>query len=205
MVTVQVSNNIFHHCFKFSRMTDPQPIFCCEHVYITKESKNKPYKDPYSEHHCALYRSFLAFAERRQRAWSLIGVIRGVDSRSLVPLPSNALSLSPIILPHLVLTPEALENIPITPDTQYVIHVINSTRFRLFHVVSILRKPAKPRARLEGDYSGSVVRKWFANGEPFKLKVHKRDFKCLVDSILYWLVLRVNLATRSMLPAIRNG
>lgn len=196
--TIYLSSSLNFH--EQSIMTDLQPIFCCEHVNIGKEIKT--YKDPYSEHHYALYRSFLAFAQRRQRAWSLMRVIRDADSRPLVPLPPDTLpSLSPTMLPHPVLTPAALENNPITLDTQYVIHVVSRHDFG---PVMSHRYFACP-ANLDHDWEEATLVQWFANGEPFKLKAHKWDFKCLVDSVFYRLVVRPNLALRSMPPGISNG
>jgi hypothetical protein len=177
-------------------MTEPQPIFCCEHAVIRKE--NKPYKDPYRNCHNALYRSFLAFAERKRRARSLVRLIRQVDSRSpTFPPPYYPPSSSPAVS-YPVLTPEALENNPITPDTPYAIHLI--TRYDFGRVIS--HRYFICPANLEHDWREATLIQWFASGEPFKLKAHKWDFKCPVDSMFYRFVLMPNLTLRSMLPAI---
>lgn len=172
-------------------MTDPQQIFCCEHAQIRKESKL--YKDPYREYHSALYRSFLAFSERRRRAWALMKLIREVDSR---PTVSDAASFSPSAIAQQVLTPEALEDNPITPGTPYILHLI--TRHDFGPVVSH-RYFACP-SNLEDDWEEATLAQWFAIGESFKLRACKWDFKCPVDSMFYRLVLRPNLALRPMQP-----
>ena len=175
-------------------MTDPQPIFCCEQAQIRKE--HMLYKDPYRECHYTLYRSFLAFSERRRRACALMKLIREADSRPVSPPVSDAAPISSPAVPHQVLTPEALENSPVTPETPYVLHLI--TRHDFGPVISH-RYFACP-SNLEDDWEEATLVQWFANGEAFKLRVHKWDFKCPVDSIFYRLVLRPNLALRSMQP-----
>jgi hypothetical protein len=183
-----------------SIMTDPQPTFCCEQAQIRKE--NKLYKDPYRKYHHALCRSFLAFSERRRRAWAFMKLIRGADSRPANPSVLDAALFSSPAVSHLVLTPEALENNPITPETPYVIHLI--TRHDFGPVISH-RYFACP-AKLEDDWEEATLVQWFANGEPFKLKAHKWDFKCPVDSMFYRLVLRPNLALRpTQVGAYREG
>lgn len=178
-------------------MTDPQTIFCCEHAQARNE--NKPYKDPYREHHGDLYRSFIAFSERRQRAWALMRLIRENDSRPMALL-SQAPSSSPASPPRPVLTREALGNNPITLVTPYIIHL--TTRHDFGPVISH-RYFACP-ANLEQDWKEATLVHWFASGEQFKLKAHKWDFKCPVDSMFYRMILRPNLALRPV-PAGING
>lgn len=195
LATTQSGNSVqsqLHYFLPPSIMTDPRPIFCCEKAHVRKE--NKPYKDTYTECHIALFQSFLAFAERRQRARSLINLIRGADSKGPAPLLSNASLSSPPRAPQPVLTPEALENNPITPDTPYIIHL--STRHDFGPVVS--HRYFVCPSNLEHDWREATLVQWFANGEPFKLKINKWDIKCLQDAMFYRLVLRPNLALRTM-------
>jgi hypothetical protein len=172
-------------------MNDPQTIFCCEHVKIRNE--NKPYKDPYREHYGDLYQSFIAFSERRQRAWALMRLIRDNDPRPVAYYPRDAPSSSASLL-RSVLTREASENNPITLDTPYIIHL--TTRHDFGPVISH-RYFACP-ANFEHDWKEATLVQWFAKGEQFKLKAHKWDFKCPVDSLFYRMILRPNLVLRSM-------
>lgn len=175
-------------------MADPQPIFCCEQAYFRKE--NKLFQDPYKECHTALFKSFMCFAERRQRACSLIKLIRGTDSRATASLPSNTPQFLSLTQPQPVLTPEALENNPITPEIPYIIHLI--TRHDFGPVIS--HRYFVCPSNIDHDWTEVTLVQWFAKGEPFKLQANKWDFKCSKDSMFYRLVLRPNLALRAMPP-----
>lgn len=171
-------------------MVDSRPIFCCERAAIRNEVH--PYKDPYKERHGELCRSFLAFSQRRQRAWALVSLIHGADSRPLLQPLSNS-RCEPSRPPHVVFTPEAANNNPITLKTAYVVHLI--TRYDFGPVISH-RYFACPE-NLEHDWKEASLVQWFSSGGSFKLKAHKWDFKCLPDSMFFRVELRPNLNFRS--------
>lgn len=98
------------------------------------------------------------------------------------------------LLYHSLFTPEALENSPITPDTSYIIHLAT---WHDFGPVISHRYFACP-ATLEHHWQEATLVQWFANGEQFKLQAHKWNLKCPVDSLFYRMILRPNLALRSI-------
>jgi hypothetical protein len=169
-------------------------------VHSQTRNHNRPHKDRHREYHEALCRSFLAFAERRGRASSLMKLIRGADTSSKVaPLPNTPASAK-LEVPSPVLTPEALKNNPITTDTRYVMHL--TTRHDFGPVISHRYFVCPPN--LEQDWLEVTLVQWFAKGEPFRLKAEKWDLKCPEDSRFYRLILRPNLALRSVSLTIGN-
>jgi hypothetical protein len=182
-------------------MSIPKPIFCCgAPVPVSTSNSNKPHNDPNRELHHALYRSFLAFAERRQRAAALRALILGVDTEPTLPPPTNTLPTSQQQIPTPVLTREALENNPITPKTLYVIHL---TARQDFGPVLSHRYFVCP-LNLQHDWIEASLEQWFATGEQFKFTAEKWDLKCITDSRFYRLTLRPNLAMRASPLTVGN-
>jgi hypothetical protein len=180
-------------------MSMPEPIFCCAAaVPVSTSNSAKLHHDPNRELHHALYRSFLAFAERRQRTAALLALILGGGGDAESTTPSSAPETPPpssqAWIPPPILTPDALLNNPITATTLYVIHL---TSRHDFGPVLSHRYFVCP-LRLELDWAEASLEQWFASGEQFKLQAEKWDLKCASDSRFYRLTLRPNLALRSI-------
>ncbi|TVY17195.1 hypothetical protein LARI1_G006402 [Lachnellula arida] len=173
-------------------MPSTAPIFCCTAAVPVKTSiDNKPHHDPNRELHDAIFRSFLDFAIRRQRAGDLLELLaRGAGAAyqktTLPTAPPTPMSIPPFTL-------EALKDNPLTPQTPYCIHL---TSRHDFGPVYSHRYFACPE-RLEDDWREISLVQWFAEGEPFKMKAEKWDIKCVRDSTFFRLSLRPNLGMRN--------
>jgi len=141
-------------------MPGPEPIFCCEAAACSYTGNNKPHQDPYRERHYALYQSFIAFAQRRHRGWSLLKLIQGANIRTTALSPPNAAPSSQLNLPQAMLTPEALKNNPITLDTPYIIHL--TTRHDFGPAIS--HRYFVCPSDLEHDWAEATLPQWFAEG-----------------------------------------
>lgn len=167
-------------------MSSPEPIFCCESAVPPNPSKNiKLHRNPDRELHSAIYQSFLAFAERRQRSTALMSLILGMGDVS-----SKTSSLSPSTkFPHQkpvpVLTTESLKNNPITPSTDYVMHLVSRHDFG--PVISHRYFVCPPN--LHQDWTEASQVHWFAMGGPFNVKAEQWDLKCTSDSKFYRMTL----------------
>ncbi|TVY33543.1 hypothetical protein LSUB1_G006538 [Lachnellula subtilissima] len=174
-------------------MSNTAPIFCCTAAVPVKTSiDNKPHHDLNRELHDAIFRSFLDFAIRRQRAGDLLKLIAngaGVDSCPKMTSPTAP--PTPMLIPPFTL--EALKDNPLTPQTPYCIHL---TSRHDFGPVYSHRYFACPEL-LEDDWSEISLVQWFAEGEPFKMKAEKWDIKCVGDSKFFRLSLRPNLGMRN--------
>jgi hypothetical protein len=162
-----------------SKMSLPEPIFCCASaVPVNTSNTSKLYNDPNREIHNAIYQSFLAFADRRERAVALMALIRGDESEPEKVLPLKKMAVPQALMPLPVLTVEALRHNPITPNTPYVIHL--TSRHDYGPVYSHRYFVCPPN--LQQDWIEVSLEQWFAVGEQFKLKAEKWDIKCLEDS-----------------------
>ncbi|TVY93602.1 hypothetical protein LAWI1_G002940 [Lachnellula willkommii] len=109
-------------------MPSTAPIFCCTAAVPVKTSiDNKPHHDPNRELHDAIFRSFLDFAIRRQRAGDILELLaRGAGAAyqkaTLSTAPPIPMSIPPFTL-------EALKDNPLTPQTPYCIHLTSRHDF----------------------------------------------------------------------------
>jgi hypothetical protein len=167
-------------------MPSTAPIFCCSAAVPVKTSvDNKPHNDPNRELHDAIFRSFLDFAIRRQRAGDLLKLITPGQEKDSPSAPPT-----PMVIPPF--TPEALKDNPLTPSTPYCIHVTSRHDFGPVYSHRYFACPEK----LEDDWKEISLVQWFAEGRPFKMKAEKWDVKCVSDSKFFRLSLRPNLGMR---------
>jgi hypothetical protein len=197
----------------------PQRIFCCKAAGpVGVSPTTKLHNDPNRELHEAIFRSFLAFAvrrqdladfveeeakQRRQESARLLALISGItdpDSRSSIPPPpATAPPLQPPIqqaAPAPIFTPEALKNNPLTPQTPYVIHLTSRVNFGPVYSHRYFACPWD----LQHDWIEVSLVHWFAAGEPFKMKAEKWDVRCEKDEHFFRLTLRPNLGMRPLAP-----
>jgi hypothetical protein len=193
-----------------------QRIFCCKAAGPAPVvSDIKLHNDPNRELHEAIFRSFLAFAVRRQvladfveeearerkqesaRILALISGITNPDSEFL-PLPAtpppSLRFLQPVPAP--IFTLEALKNNPLNPQVPYVIHLTSRVNFGPVYSHRYFACPWD----LQHDWVEMSLVHWFAAGEPFKMKAEKWDVKCEKDEHFFRLTLRPNLAMRPVAP-----
>jgi hypothetical protein len=194
-------------------------IFCCKAAGpVGVSPTTKLHNDPNRELHEAIFRSFLAFAvrrqdladfmeeeakQRRQETARLLALISGIadphGESSIPPSPATLLSPPPPTqqaAPAPIFTAEALKNNPLTPQTPYVIHLTSRVNFGpvLSH-----RYFACPWD-LQHDWIDMSKVHWFAAGEPFKMKAEKWDVRCEKDDHFFRLELRPNLGMRPLVP-----
>jgi hypothetical protein len=189
----------------------PKRIFCCKAAGPVPVASNiKLHNDPNRELHEAIFRSFLAFALRRQdlagfveenakqrkeesaRLLTLVGGITNPDSD--VPPPPPPRFLQPASAP--IFTFEALKNNPLTPQVPYVIHLTSRVNFGPVYSHRYFACPWD----LQHDWVEMSLVHWFAAGEPFKMKAEKWDVKCEKDEHFFRLTLRPNLEMRPVAP-----
>jgi hypothetical protein len=194
-----------------------QRIFCCKAAGPVPVASNiKLHNDPNREVHEAIFRSFLAFAVRRQdladfieeaakarkqesaRLLSLLSGVTGPDSEvpppPATPPPPQPRFLQPAPAP--VFTLEALKNNPLTPQVPYVMHLTSRVNFGPVYSHRYFACPWD----LQNDWVEMSLVHWFAAGEPFKMKAEKWDVKCEKDEHFFRLTLRPNLAMRPVAP-----
>jgi hypothetical protein len=200
----------------------PQQIFCCKAAGPVAASNNtKLHNDPNRELHEAIFRSFLAFAvrrqdlaafleeemkkaeQRRQESARLLALISGISEPdgvlSIPPPPTIALPPAPStqqVAPAPIFTLEALKNNPITPQTPYIIHLTSRVNFGPVYSHRYFACPWN----LQHDWIEVSLIHWFAAGEPFKLKAEKWDIRCEKDEHFFRLTLRPNLVMRPLAP-----
>ena len=194
-----------------------QRIFCCKAAGPVPIAGNvKLHNDPNREIHDAIFRSFIAFAIRRQeladsveeaakqrkqesaRLLALISGIANPDSK-IPPPPATPPPPAPRILqsaPAPIFTFEALKNNPLTPQVHYVIHLTSRVNFGPVYSHRYFACPWD----LRHDWIEVSLIHWFAEGEPFKMKAEKWDVKCEKDEHFFRLTLRPNLAMRPVAP-----
>ena len=195
----------------------PQRIFCCKAAGPAPvASDTKLHNDPNRELHEAIFRSFLAFAvrrqvladfveeearERKQESARLLALISGItnpDSEFLplpaTPPPPSLRFLQPVPAP--IFTLEALKNNPLNPQVPYVIHLTSRVNFGPVYSHRYFACPWD----LQHDWIEMSLVHWFAAGEPFKMKAEKWDVKCEKDEHFFRLTLRPNLAMRPVAP-----
>lgn len=103
-------------------MATAQPIFCCAQTTpIDVSNSSKLHNDPNRPVHEAIYRSFMAFAARRERTAALICLLTG-EKPSPEPMP-------PVVDTSALFDPEALASNPVTPNTPYVVHMTSRHDF----------------------------------------------------------------------------
>jgi hypothetical protein len=122
-------------------MTGTEPIFCCSSATpIALTNTYKLHNDPNREIHDAIFRSFLAFAVRKQRSATLLALIMShIHEEPAMASPINTLPAAQRATPAPVLTTEALQNNPLTSQTPYVIHLTSRHDFRTRMLTPILR------------------------------------------------------------------
>jgi hypothetical protein len=201
----------------------PQRIFCCKAAGPVGASTNtKLHNDPNRELHEAIFRSFLAFAVRRQdlsdfleeetrkaekrrqesaRLLALISGITDADGDFSIPPPPAIPATPPPpppqqVIPAPIFTPETLKNNPITPQTPYVIHLTSRVNFGPVYSHRYFACPWD----LQHDWIEASLLHWFAAGEPFKMKAEKWDVRCKKDEHFFRLTLRPNLGMRPLAP-----
>ncbi|TVY37044.1 hypothetical protein LOCC1_G008185 [Lachnellula occidentalis] len=171
-------------------MPSTAPIFCCTAAVPVRTSiDNKQHHDQNREVHDAIFRSFLDFAIRRQRAGDLLKIIAD-GAGTCDKTTSQTTPPPPMCIPPFTL--EALKDNPLTSPTLYCIHL---TSRRDFGPVYSHRYFACPE-KLEDDWREISLVQWFAEGAPFKMKAEKWDIKCVGDSTFFRLSLRPNLGMR---------
>jgi hypothetical protein len=195
----------------------PQRIFCCKAAGPAPVANNiKLHNDPNRELHEAIFRSFLAFAvrrqvladfveeearERKQESARLLALISGITNPNseVPPLPATPPPPSPRLLqpmPAPIFTLEALKNNPLDPQVPYVIHLTSRVNFGPIFSHRYFACPWD----LQHDWVEMSLVHWFAAGEPFKMKAEKWDVKCEKDEHFFRLTLRPNLAMRPVAP-----
>ena len=176
-------------------MPSAAPIFCCSAAIPVKTSiDNKPYNDSNRELHDAVFRSFLDFAIRRQRAGDLLKLITPIQGNHSQPAPST-----PMVVPPFTI--EALKDNPLTPLTPYCIHVTSRHDFGPVYSHRYFACPEN----LEDDWREISLVQWFAEGSPFKMKAEQWDVKCIGDSKFFRLSLRPNLEMREQGKDVEEG
>lgn len=189
-----------------------QRIFCCKAAGPVPIVGNvKLHNDPNREIHEAIFRSFIAFAVRRQeladfaeeaakqrkqesaRLLALISGIANLDSEIPPPPPAPRILQS---TPAPIFTFEALKNNLLTPQVPYVIHLTSRVNFGRVYSHRYFACPWD----LQHDWVEVSLIHWFAEGEPFKMKAEKWDVKCEKDEHFFRLTLRPNLAMRDVVP-----
>ena len=194
-----------------------QRIFCCKAAGPVPVASNiKLHNDPNRELHEAIFRSFLAFAVRRQdladfveeeakqrerESTRLLALIGGfinpegeVPPPPATPLPPPPRFLQPASTP--VFTLEALKNNPLTPQVPYVMHLTSRVNFGPVYSHRYFACPWD----LQHDWIEMSLIHWFAAGEPFKMKAEKWDVRCEKDEHFFRLTLRPNLEMRPIAP-----
>jgi len=199
----------------------PPRIFCCRDAAPVNHSNNtKLHNDPNRELHESIFRSFLAFAvrrqdladffeeerknadQRRQESARLLALISGVamldEESSIPPPPGTPPPLPPPLqaIPAPVLTAEALKNNPLAPQTPYVIHLTSRVNFGPVYSHRYFACPWD----LQHDWTEVSLVQWFAAGEPFKMKAEKWDVRCEKEEQFFRLTLRPNLGMRPLAP-----
>ncbi|PMD46220.1 hypothetical protein L207DRAFT_612721 [Hyaloscypha variabilis F] len=168
-----------------------QRIFCCKAAGPVPVASNiKLHNDPNREVHEAIFRSFLAFAVRRQDLADFI------EEAAKARKQESARLLSLLSAPAPVFTLEALKNNPLTPQVPYVMHLTSRVNFGPVYSHRYFACPWD----LQNDWVEMSLVHWFAAGEPFKMKAEKWDVKCEKDEHFFRLTLRPNLAMRPVAP-----
>ncbi|KAE9370374.1 hypothetical protein N431DRAFT_411635 [Stipitochalara longipes BDJ] len=169
----------------------PQRMFCCKAAGPVPVASNiKLHNDPNRELHEAIFRSFLAFAVRRQDLADL------AEGEAKARRQESARLLAIISAPAPVFTLEALKNNPLTPQVPYVMHLTSRVNFGPVYSHRYFACPWD----LQHDWIEMSLVHWFAAGEPFKMKAEKWDVKCEKDEHFFRLTLRPNLAMRPVTP-----
>jgi hypothetical protein len=195
----------------------PQRIFCCKATGPAPVASNiKLHNDPNRDLHEEIFRSFLAFAvrrqnladfveeearQRKQESARLLALISGITNLNseVPPLPATPPPPSPRFLqpvPAPIFTLEALKNNPLNPQVPYVIHLTSRVNFGPVYSHRYFACPWD----LQYDWVEISLVHWFAAGEPFKMKAEKWDVKCEKDEHFFRLTLRPNLAMRPVAP-----
>ena len=196
----------------------PQRIFCCKAAGPVPVASNiKLHNDPNRELHEAIFRSFLAFALRRQdladfveeeakqrkeESARLLALISGITNPDIEVPPHPATPppsppsrfLQPAPAP--IFTLEALKNNPLTSQVPYAIHLTSRVNFGPVYSHRYFACPWD----LQHDWVEMSLVHWFAAGEPFKMKAEKWDVKCEKGEHFFRLTLRPNLAMRPVAP-----
>jgi len=197
--------------------TFSQRIFCCKAAGPVPIASNvKLHNDPNREIHEAIFRSFLAFAVRRQdladfveeeakarkrESACLLALLSGAGKSNdeIPPPPTTPPPPAPRFLqpaPAPLFTFEALKNNPLTPQVPYVMHLTSRVNFGPVYSHRYFACPWD----LQHDWIEMSLIHWFAAGEPFKMKAEKWDVKCEKDEHFFRLTLRPNLAMRPVAP-----